>query len=62
MVLEKREIMKTTKIIHKTGVENTALPKYNPFQTGHGEMKSKKYPNRGARKQGLKKEVCKYGL
>lgn len=48
------------KMVVQTGLEHTlsSMPRYNPYQTGHGVWKSKKYQSRSAAKADLRRQVA----
>ena len=36
-------------VCHISSIERTVMPKFNPFQTGHGTWKTDKHPSRARR-------------
>ncbi len=43
-------------VCHITSIERTVMPKYNPFQTGHGAWKTDRHPSRARAKELARKE------
>lgn len=50
---------KNIPVLSRSGSEATIMPKYNPFQTGHGVMRSAKYPGRSARKAEARRQIIR---
>lgn len=44
-------------VCHITSIERTIMPKYNPYQTGHGVWKTDRHPSRARSKELARREA-----
>ena len=44
-------------VCHISGIKRTIMPRFNPYQTGHGVWKTDKHPSRAREKQLARREA-----